>query len=94
MMVKYTLAAAIGAALVAALALWWGMHQRDARRDAEAALEAQDRVIAALNNYAVTVRDIEATLRDGMEAINAAPDTNTCGEPVNRALQFLRPPER
>lgn len=78
--------------LAAGLALtgWYALTQRDAKIAAQQALRASESVIEALNNYAYDVAGIEAALRDGLEGLNAFPDTNGCGPVVDGALGRLR----
>jgi len=73
-----------------ALTVTWGMWQRDRARDAEAALEAQEKVIAALNNYAVEVQDIQSTLRTGLEALANVPESDNCARSLGPVLDVLR----
>jgi len=81
---------ALGGVSVAALLGWLALNQRDRARDAEAALEAQEKVIAALNNYAVEVQDIQSTLRTGLEALANVPEGDNCARSLGPVLDVLR----
>lgn len=89
-MTRYALLAALCASLAAAGMFWLWQRERDARRDAEATVAAQDRVIAVLNDYAGAVVNIETSLRDSLEVLNGVPDTQGCGPSVGAALERLR----
>lgn len=75
---------------IALLAGWYALHERDKRRDAEAALRGAERVVESLNDYAYQITGIENALRDGLEGLNDFPDTSDCGPVVHGALDRLR----